>query len=178
MVVDKELIELRKKRFAEIGLKYEPPPEEPPLFSDIIEWQTFDTLCEYLRNHTTIDAFDLLYDAIYCVANEIVKSKVVKGEISHGQLGEIVDYCLGHTIPEDCDRHNKLFKNIAIWCVNSGFSDKVIDEIDIKIIANCPGRKRGEIKGWGPFARKKRREVNLKEIEDVVKLVEGKNGRR
>lgn len=172
MVIDKELIELRKKRFAEIGLKYEPPKEEPPAFSDLIEWETFDIVCEYLRNHTTMDAFSLLYDAVYFVADEIVKSKEEKGAVSHGYLGAIVDYCLGHIIPENCDRHNKLFKNIAIWCVNNGFSDGVIKKFDTQITSNCSGRKSGEICGWVQWAKQERREVNLAEIKAVVELVE------
>lgn len=147
-------------------------------FDDPLEWELFDHMVSYLNNHTTMDLFEILYDAIYMRASQMIIEGEAKHSMSHGQLGEIVDYCLGHIIPQDCDRHNKLFKNIAIWCVNSGLGDKVIDQIDRQITADCPGRKRGEIKGWTPFARTKRREVNLKEIEDVVKLVEGKNGRR
>lgn len=147
-------------------------------FDNPFKWQLFDYMVTFLETHTTMDLFELLYDAIYMRASQMIKEDEGKHAMSHGQLGKIVDYCLGHIIPQDCDRHNKLFKNISIWCVNSGFSDKIIDQIDKQITENCPGRKSGEIKGWIRFAREERREVNLKEIEDVVKLVEGKNGGR
>jgi len=89
-------------------------------------------------------------------------------------LTAIIKWCCEHKIPGDCDRNTKLFKNLAVFMVNSGYSQEEIVTIDSKITANCEGRMPGEIERWSRWARQKPREVCLQEVWDVVNRVNDK----
>lgn len=137
--------------------------------SKSINWELHDYIVDYLESNACSDAFSVLESAIETKAREMIIRGEDKFAESHGIMGKIVNWLLKNKLPENCDRNSKLFKNIAIWCVNSGFSSSFIDKIDIIITNNCVGRKRGEIKGWVKWVKRgKRKEVNINEIKDVV----------
>lgn len=134
-----------------------------------IDWELHDFVVDYLESNTCVDVFSVLETAIESKASDMIKCGEDKFADAHGIMGEVVDWLLKHKLPENCDRNIKLFKNIAIWCVNSGFSSSLIDKLDKKIIDRCPGRKHREIKGWIKWVKQgKRKEVNIVEIKDVV----------
>ena len=134
-----------------------------------LAWEIHEKAMAYLDNHKIINLFNIMEDAIYCKAEEIYAKEHPK-EIKKLDIQPIIDYCMSHTIPKDCDRHSKLFKNIAAFLVNNSYKDEQIREIDGIITSNCPGKNKGEIYGWIRWARQKERNVNMEEIEDVAEL--------
>lgn len=54
----------------------------------------------------------------------------------------------GNRIPDRTERHNKLFKNLAILFLQGGFAKNEIDKYIKLIIDNCENADAKEIYGW------------------------------
>jgi len=134
-------------------------------------WQLLENCTLYLEHHTVKDMFGVMEEAIYVRAHELYENvgPTFKKKKKAYDIKEIVDYCLTHVLPKDCDRRNKLMKNVAIYLYNKGYTSSEINDMDAILSNNCPGRKRGELKSWVPWAKQKSRKVNIKELEDVAR---------
>jgi hypothetical protein len=136
---------------------------------DSVTWNLLESMELYLNNHTCAQLYELIEIAISEKARVIIDSAAEESK-DNGDMWLVIDWASEHIIPESTNRHNKLFKNIAIWLVNNNFSERAVKKIDERIIANCPGKKSGEIVGWMDWAKQKKREVNMLEVEDVAAL--------
>ena len=129
-----------------------------------------DEMIKYLMLGHPVKNLEMLREiAVDIVAGQ--NTQEIKYAENHGKMTQLVDFLLTHTIPSS-GRHTKLFKNIAIWMVNNGMDDKTMKKLDEEIIANCPGRRKGEIYQWTKWASQERREVNWKELLDVAEVVD------
>jgi len=139
------------------------------------DWKMLDDCLDYLETHTVKELFDIMESAVYMRAHELydMATPALKKKKRSFDIEEIVDYCMTNILPKDCDRRNKLMKNIAIYLYNKDYSPSEIKDIDNVISSNCPGRKKGEILSWIPWCRQKKRNINMEELEDVARQVCG-----
>jgi len=138
----------------------------------IFEDHLLDEMADYLKENDISDLLELVGDAVSFLEN---KNYAKESEL-HGNVTDIVDFCKKNTIPDGTLRRKILFREIAIWAVENGMGDKEIDELDAKIISNCPGRKSGEIKGWISWVKQHKPKQNIKSLRWFIKRVNSLGG--
>ena len=135
--------------------------------------ELFDLLMEYLDYHSYGDVLDVLYQAAYIKTDEIYKDNTyISDSIVISKMSEVVEYCSTHVIPDNCGRYNNLLKNIAIWCIELGLSDKKISKLERILEKNFVNfDRKNALTGWVKWAREKDRNINISEVMGVLRNV-------
>lgn len=129
-----------------------------------------EDMIQHLRlGHSAIQLYETMQNAIECYADEVTSSEQQQSEQNY-DITELVEWLKTHEVRQDSDRNSKLFKNIAIWMVNSGMSWAEMGKLDAEITKNCPGRRKGEIVSWIPWVKRgSEKKVNINELMSVAK---------
>ena len=133
----------------------------------IFEDHVFDEIVDYLKKNDVSDLIGLVGDAVSYVECENNRKEAK----THGDISEIVDYCMNNTIPDGTGRRKILFREIAIWMVENGMNGDEMKKMDEKITSNCPGRKKGEIVGWIDWVARHKPKQNIKSLVWFVNRV-------